>query len=63
MKRYTINVHYTMIHTTEVEAESEGEAIRLAEEAGIPNEDGSCDFFDGISGSYVTEVRDIRDAE
>ena len=60
MKRYTINVHYTMIHTTEVEAESEEEAIRLAEEQ-YADEDGSCDDFDGISDSCVTEVRDIGD--
>lgn len=59
MKRYTINVHYTMTHTTEVEAESEEEAIRLAEEQ-YANEDCSCDDFDGISGSCVTDVEDAE---
>lgn len=58
-KRYTINVHYTMTHTTEVEAESEEEAIRLAEEK-LADEDCSSDDFDGISDSCVTEVEDAE---
>lgn len=58
-KRYTINVHYTMIHTTEVEAESEEEAIRLAE-AKLADEDCSSDDFDDFCGSCVTNVEDAE---
>ena len=52
MKKYIVNVHYGMIQQMEVYAESEDEAIEMAERE-FPNEDCSEDDFDSIIDSCV----------
>lgn len=51
-KTFTINVHYQMTHTMEVEAENEEQAKAIAEE-NFGNEDFCNDDFDCIVDSCI----------
>ena len=55
MKKYTVNVRYEMVHTVEVEAESEEDAIDLAEEEWLEWLDANPteDFADHIIESEI----------
>ena len=58
MKKFTVNVHYDVCLTVEVEAENEQEALELAEkEAAMCSlNDSTCE---SIIGKCITDVEEI----
>lgn len=58
MKRYTVNVHYDVVVSVEVCAESEDEAMELAE---LKAEDTPIEMADSIerTESCITDIKDL----